>query len=220
MTLAADGLSLRLPSGRTLGHRSLRIYYNQNLRPTPLEPLTNSSTALTAKLHAIRARLNDPSEALIPVSGGSGGYGQGQQVMKVRNAGEARWAKNMARQGREWRAREAFKTRVGFVHNSQKRELMRAGNGKMDETLTATWRDKQIGEIIFFSEQSRAVWIEVWLSLPDPCICCTPCRRSILDYMVWTDVLLLPVLCFLRSTSDTIGSPQENDVERERSAWP
>jgi hypothetical protein len=67
--------------------------------------------------------LNDPSGDLIPVSGGSGGYGQGQQVMKARNAGEARWAKNMAREGREWRAREAHKTRVGFVHNSQKREL-------------------------------------------------------------------------------------------------
>jgi hypothetical protein len=43
--------------------------------------------------------------------------------MKARNAGEAKWAKNMAKQNREWRAREAHKTRIGFVHNSQKREF-------------------------------------------------------------------------------------------------
>jgi hypothetical protein len=88
-----------------------------------VEPVENASTALTTKLRAVRKRLADPSEALIPSKGGAGGYGQGLQVMKARNAGEAKWAKNMAKQNREWRAREAHKTRIGFVHNSQKREF-------------------------------------------------------------------------------------------------
>ncbi|KAJ9100958.1 hypothetical protein QFC19_005354 [Naganishia cerealis] len=122
--LAPDGLSLRLPSGRTLGHRSLRVYYNQHLRPLPdaeNPDVSNPSTAVTIKLRAVRQRLADPTAALIPMAGGAGGYGRGLQVMNARNAGEARWAKNMARDNREIKKREAHKTRVAIkVHNSQK----------------------------------------------------------------------------------------------------
>jgi len=41
--------------------------------------------------------------------------------MKARNAGEARWAKKQGGSFIDQRRREAMKTRVGFVHNSQKR---------------------------------------------------------------------------------------------------
>ncbi|KAJ9116378.1 hypothetical protein QFC22_004819 [Naganishia vaughanmartiniae] len=122
--LAPDGLSLRLPSGRTLGHRSLRVYYNQHLRPLPdaeTPDESNPSTAVTIKLRAIRQRLADPTLAIIPVSGGAGGFGRGLQTMNARNAGEARWAKNMAKENRDFRKRELHKTRVAIkVHNSQK----------------------------------------------------------------------------------------------------
>ncbi|GHJ90438.1 hypothetical protein NliqN6_6840 [Naganishia liquefaciens] len=122
--LAPDGLSLRLPSGRTLGHRSLRVYYAQHLRPLP-DPEnpdeSNPNTAITTKLRAVRQRLADPTAALIPIAGGSGGYGRGQEVMKARNAGEAKWAKKMARDNRDIKKLEAHKTRVAIkVHNSQK----------------------------------------------------------------------------------------------------
>lgn len=122
--LAPDGLSLRLPSGRTLGHKSLRIYYAQHLRPLadPENPdESNPNTAVTIKLRNIRQRLADPTAALIPTTGGSGGYGRGQEVMKARNAGEAKWAKKMARDNRDIKKLEAHKTRVAIkVHNSQK----------------------------------------------------------------------------------------------------
>jgi pre-60S factor REI1 len=122
--LAPDGLSLRLPSGRTLGHKSLRIYYAQHLRPLadPENPdESNPNTAITTKLRAVRQLLADPTSALIPSSGGSGGFGRGQQVMKARNAGEAKWAKKMARDNRDIKKLEAHKTRVAIkVHNSQK----------------------------------------------------------------------------------------------------
>ena len=122
--LAPDGLSLRLPSGRTLGHRSLRVYYAQHLRPLPDSENpdeSNPNTAITTKLRAVRQRLADPTAALIPTAGGSGGYGRGQEVMKARNAGEAKWAKKIARDNRDIKKLEAHKTRVAIkVHNSQK----------------------------------------------------------------------------------------------------
>lgn len=87
----------------------------------PAADAETSSSAVTLKLRNVRTKLADPTQALIPVSGGSGGYGKGLQVMNVRNAGEARWAKNIAKQNRDYRKKEAFKTRVGIkVHNNQK----------------------------------------------------------------------------------------------------
>lgn len=121
ITMAPDGLSLMLPSGRTLGHRSLRVYYTQRLRPATVDA---KGEALSAKIKQLRANLADPSQALVPVAGGHGAYGKGLQVMKARNAGEAKWAKQQARSFKDQRAREAHKTRVGFVHNNQKREQL------------------------------------------------------------------------------------------------
>ncbi|KAK4689792.1 pre-60S factor REI1, partial [Tremellales sp. Uapishka_1] len=117
-TLAADGLSLVLPSGRVLGHRSLKVYYSQHLRPAA--PADTSQELVTSKIARVRQRLADPTQALVPVAGGHGGFGKGLQVVKARNAGEARWAKQQGKSFKDQRIREDHKTKVGFVHNSQK----------------------------------------------------------------------------------------------------
>nr|XP_019005453.1 pre-60S factor REI1 [Kwoniella mangroviensis CBS 8507]OCF68914.1 pre-60S factor REI1 [Kwoniella mangroviensis CBS 8507] len=121
ISLAPDGLSLVLPSGRTLGHRSLKIYYSQRLRPV-LQHDTSTSAISAAKVALVRQRLADPSLALVPVAGGHGAFGRGQELMKARNAGEAKWAKRQGRSFKDQRLKEQFKTKVGYVHNNQKRK--------------------------------------------------------------------------------------------------
>lgn len=119
-TFASDGLSLVLPSGRVLGHRSLKVYYSQRLRPS-----NAASTDLTStKIANVRKRLADPSSALVPIAGGHGGYGRGLEVVKARNAGEAQWAKKQGKSFNDQKSREQFKTKVGFRNNSQKRQSL------------------------------------------------------------------------------------------------
>lgn len=43
-------------------------------------------------------------------------------MVKARNAGEANWAKKQGKSFKDQRTREQFRTKVGFRHNSQKRE--------------------------------------------------------------------------------------------------
>ncbi|WWD07986.1 hypothetical protein V865_006096 [Kwoniella europaea PYCC6329] len=119
ISLAPDGLSLMLPSGRTLGHRSLKVYYSQRLRPL-IQYNTSTSAVSAAKVALVRQRLADPSLALVPVAGGHGAFGRGQELMKARNAGEAKWAKRQGRSFKDQRLKEQFKTKVGYVHNNQK----------------------------------------------------------------------------------------------------
>ncbi|OCF76624.1 pre-60S factor REI1 [Kwoniella mangroviensis CBS 8886] len=121
ISLAPDGLSLMLPSGRTLGHRSLKVYYSQRLRPV-IQHDTSTSAISAAKVALVRQRLADPSLALVPVAGGHGAFGRGQELMKARNAGEAKWAKRQGRSFKDQRLKEQFKTKVGYVHNNQKRK--------------------------------------------------------------------------------------------------
>jgi pre-60S factor REI1 len=91
------------------------MYYDQNFRPvTDRKPVDD-------KVKRVREKLADPTQALVPVAGGSGGFGRGLQVMKARNAGEAKWAKKQGRSFNEQRRRTEHQTRVGFVHNNQKR---------------------------------------------------------------------------------------------------
>lgn len=106
---------LVLPSGARIGHRSLRRYYAQSFRfrgDQPQDP--NSGAALVRKL------LADKNTDLVPTKGGFGAYGTGTQVIKARNRGEAREAGRHVREFRDQKRREDFKTRVGFIHNSQK----------------------------------------------------------------------------------------------------
>ncbi|ODN84867.1 hypothetical protein L202_00722 [Cryptococcus amylolentus CBS 6039] len=115
VALASDGLSLVLPSGRTLGHRSLKVYYDQRYRPATESGVDPSSL----KVAQVRKRLADPTLALVPTAGGHGAFGKGQQLMKARNAGEAKWAKKQGRSFADQKFRELHKTRVGYIHNSQ-----------------------------------------------------------------------------------------------------
>jgi len=106
---------LVLPSGARVGHRSMKRYYAQSfhgIRSQPEDP--NSGAALVRRL------LADKNSALVPRMGGFGAFGKGTQVVKARNKGEAREAGRHIREFRDQRRREDFKTKVAFIHNSQK----------------------------------------------------------------------------------------------------
>lgn len=122
ITLANDGLSLTLPSGRVLGHRALRVYYAQKPRPVMHGP--GPEELSVSKIARVKERLADPSLALVPAAGGAGGFGRGLEVMKARNAGEARWARKEAQSFKDQRARQAHQTKMGFKHNNQKRQCV------------------------------------------------------------------------------------------------
>lgn len=141
--LAGDGLSLMLPSGRILGHRSLKVYYNQRLAGDSVGSAARSR--VNDKVIAVRQRLADPSQALISIAGGHGAYGKGLEVMRATNAGEASWAKKQARSHLDQKRREAFRTAVGYKHNNQKRECMSAFIGPFRCLF------KQISAILFVS---------------------------------------------------------------------
>ena len=117
VTYGDSGFELVLPSGARIGHRSMRRYYAQSFPGAPRggkaeDP--NSGAALVRRL------LADKNSALVPRRGGFGAYGGGTDVVKARNAGEAREAGRHVREHRDQRRREEFKTKVGFIANSQK----------------------------------------------------------------------------------------------------
>jgi len=116
LTYGDSPFELVLPSGARIGHRSLRRYYAQSLlggsRGSKEDP--NSGAALVRRLIA------DKNSALVPRKGGFGAFGMGTEVVKARNRGEAREAGKHIRQFRDQKRREDFKTKVGFIANSQK----------------------------------------------------------------------------------------------------
>ncbi|KAJ6475216.1 C2H2 type zinc-finger-domain-containing protein [Mycena vitilis] len=116
ITYGDSNLELILPSGARIGHRNLRRFYPQTFpgsrRGKPEDP--NSGAALVRRL------LADKNSALVPRKGGYGAYGSGTEVVKARNRGEAREAGRHVREFRDQKRREDFKTKVGFIHNSQK----------------------------------------------------------------------------------------------------
>lgn len=106
---------LILSSGARIGHRSMKRYYDQSfhgIRPKEQDP--NSGAALVRRL------LADKNCALVPRGGAFGAFGRGTEVVKARNKGEAREAGRHVREYRDQRRREEFKTRIAFIHNSQK----------------------------------------------------------------------------------------------------
>ncbi|KAF7376019.1 Cytoplasmic 60S subunit biogenesis factor [Mycena sanguinolenta] len=110
-----NNLELILPSGARIGHRNLRRYYPQRFpgsRGKQEDP--DSGAALVRRL------LTDKNSALVPRKGGFGAFGSGTDVVKARNRGEAREAGRHVREFRDQKRREDFKTKVGFIHNSQK----------------------------------------------------------------------------------------------------
>lgn len=117
ITYGDSHLELVLPSGARIGHRSMKRYYAQSFPGAPRggkpeDP--NSGAALVRRL------LADKNSALVPRKGGFGAYGAGTDVIKARNRGEAREAGRHVREFRDQRRREAFKTKIGFIHNQQK----------------------------------------------------------------------------------------------------
>ena len=117
VTYGDSSYELVLPSGARIGHRSMRRYYAQSFPGAPRggkpeDP--NSGAALVRRLIA------DKNSALVPRKGGFGAFGSGTDVVKARNAGEAREAGRHVREHRDQRRREEFKTKVGFIANSQK----------------------------------------------------------------------------------------------------
>ncbi|EJF65119.1 hypothetical protein DICSQDRAFT_51405 [Dichomitus squalens LYAD-421 SS1] len=117
VTYGDSSYELVLPSGARIGHRSMRRYYAQSFPGMrrggkPEDP--NSGAALVRRLIA------DKKSALVPRKGGFGAFGSGTDVVKARNAGEAREAGRHVREYRDQRRREEFKTKVGFIANSQK----------------------------------------------------------------------------------------------------
>jgi pre-60S factor REI1 len=115
ITYGDHNLELILPSGARIGHRNLRRYYPQTFpgrRGKQEDP--ESGAALVRRLMA------DKNSALVPRKGGYGAFGSGTEVVKARNRGEAREAGRHVREFRDQKRREDFKTRVGFIHNSQK----------------------------------------------------------------------------------------------------
>lgn len=117
ITYGDSHLELVLPSGVRIGHRTMRRHYAQSFPAIPRggapeDP--NSGAALVRRL------LADRNGALVPRKGGFGAFGTGTEVVKARNRGEAREAGRHIREYRDQKRREDFKTKVAYIHNSQK----------------------------------------------------------------------------------------------------
>ena len=108
---------LVLPSGSRIGHRTMRRYYAQSF---PGAPRGNKPEDPNSGAALVRRLLADKNSALVPRKGGFGAYGNGTEVVKARNRGEAREAGRHIREYRDQKRREDFKTKIGFIHNSQK----------------------------------------------------------------------------------------------------
>ncbi|CDZ98137.1 C2H2-type Zn-finger protein [Phaffia rhodozyma] len=108
-----ETFELVLPTGRRIGHRSLQRYYNQRPSYASLHPETRDLVPVER-----RTIKEATDQSLIPARGGFGDYGAGGQVVKARNKGEAKNVMKNPFRGQQ--ARENFKMRTGFIHNSQK----------------------------------------------------------------------------------------------------
>ncbi|KAF4620496.1 hypothetical protein D9613_000605 [Agrocybe pediades] len=117
LTYGDTEYELVLPSGARIGHRSMRRYYAQSF---PGAPRGNKPEDPDSGAALIRRLLADKNSALVPRKGGFGAFGSGTDVVKARNRGEAREAGRHVKEFRDQKRREDFKTKVGFVHNSQK----------------------------------------------------------------------------------------------------
>ncbi|KAG6862276.1 hypothetical protein C0995_015973 [Termitomyces sp. Mi166 len=117
ITYGDSHLELVLPSGVRIGHRSMRRYYTQSFSAAPRSSKSEDPTSGAA---LVRRLLSDKNSALVSRKGGFGAFGSGTDVVKARNRGEAREAGRHVREFRDQKRREDFKTKVAFIHNSQK----------------------------------------------------------------------------------------------------
>ncbi|PWN87138.1 hypothetical protein FA10DRAFT_269745 [Acaromyces ingoldii] len=105
-------LELVLPSGARLGHRSLRRYYNQSLRPPDSAYSASSSTSGRQLAHRLNGGPRQKESTLVESRGGNAVY--------ARDRGQAREAKRHIKEFRDVKRREQFKTQVAYRNNSQK----------------------------------------------------------------------------------------------------
>lgn len=108
---------LVLPSGARLLHKSLHKPYRKALTMvTKQTPLIEEKSGVAL----VRELLRQKNSALVPRRGGFGAFGQGAEVVKARNHGEAKDAGRHVKEFRDMKRYQDFKTKVGFRHNSQK----------------------------------------------------------------------------------------------------
>lgn len=112
---------LVLPSGARIGHRSMSRYYKQSFSsPLPQKHAVKEGAAPSGR-ELVHRILAEKDGVLVPAHGGGfGAFGKGTQVIKARNRGEAKEAGRHVREFRDQNRREQFKTKVGFIANSQK----------------------------------------------------------------------------------------------------
>lgn len=107
---------LILPTGVRVGHRKVRgLHPSSQIVLRKGKPEDPESAAALVKKYNL-----DKKSGIIPRKGGFGAFGQGLEVIKARNAGEAREAGRHIREFRDIQRKEQFKTKVGFIHNNQK----------------------------------------------------------------------------------------------------
>jgi len=94
----------------------MKRYYAQSFRPIGVQEDEDPDSGRAL----VRRLISDRNSALVPRKGGFGAFGQGTEVIKARNRGEAREAGRHVREFRDQKRREDFKTKVGFIGNHQK----------------------------------------------------------------------------------------------------
>ncbi|KAH8929519.1 hypothetical protein BT69DRAFT_1345814 [Atractiella rhizophila] len=119
---------LILPSGIRIGHRSLRKIYAQNLAPHLIKSAASRSgpskdsqlvdrlaeSVTTGKSLALSR------QGLVAAKGGGGKFGRGGELVKARNAGEAKEAGRHIREYRDQRKISEQQFVTGMKNNNQK----------------------------------------------------------------------------------------------------
>jgi pre-60S factor REI1 len=112
-------LELVLPSGARLGHRSLRRYYQQSLRPdAPASTSADDPARRYVGGGALARRLI--AESGTTRSDTSLVAGRHGQLIKARSAGHAREARKHITRFRDQSHKEQYRTRVAYTNNNQK----------------------------------------------------------------------------------------------------
>lgn len=108
---------LILPTGTRVSHRHVQGHHRTSHAVTLRRTRPGEEAGTVAEL---RKQLGEKNSSLVPTKGGFGAFGSGMQLIKARNAGEAKEAGRHVREFRDMNRKEQFKTKVGFRHNNQK----------------------------------------------------------------------------------------------------
>ncbi|KAJ7072486.1 C2H2 type zinc-finger-domain-containing protein [Mycena amicta] len=163
ITYGETEMHLVLPSGVRIGHRKLR--YNPQTFVGSRRGKTEDPDSGAA---LVRRLLADKNSALVPRKGGFGAFGSGTEVVKARNRGEAREAGRHVREFRDQKRREDFKTKVGFISNSQKH--FRDPSPRVQPNADAPLRSLQLAKANWLASllaSTHALYApdEIWIRL-------------------------------------------------------